>query len=92
MKEVRQSLADCMFCLACQTPLSKEDVLQLIGHLRNDRALTAAGTLDDVTIALLLAVLYCIDAQALGEEDSEGEGREEGRCISYGMRQLCYKH
>ncbi|KAK2179080.1 hypothetical protein NP493_515g00009 [Ridgeia piscesae] len=71
VREVKQSLADCLFCLACQSPLAKVDILRLIGHLRGDSSVTAAGTMEDVSIALLMAALYCIDSQSLEEEDSE---------------------
>ena len=81
VREVKQSLADCLFCLACQSPLAKVDILRLIGHLRGDTSVTAAGTMEDVSIALLMAALYCLDSQALEEDDSQGEGHSMCTCI-----------
>ena len=48
LKEVRQSLADCLFCWACQTPLSREDTLHLLNHLKKEEGVLADGTLDQV--------------------------------------------
>ncbi|XP_007909424.1 nuclear pore complex protein Nup205 [Callorhinchus milii] len=72
IKECRQSLAECLFAWTCQSPLGKDDTLFLIGHLENVTA-EADGSLDDVNLALLMALLYCFDVSFLehGTEDRE---------------------
>ena len=50
LKEVRQSLADCLFCWACQTPLSREDTLHLLNHLKKEDGVLADGTMDQVSM------------------------------------------
>ncbi|CAH1799487.1 unnamed protein product [Owenia fusiformis] len=69
--ESRLSLAECIFCWAAQTPLDKNNTLQLIAYLRNDDTTNPDGTLDSVTIALMMALLFCLDAQIVDQEDTE---------------------
>ncbi|BFZ24882.1 hypothetical protein BsWGS_27921 [Bradybaena similaris] len=69
--EIRQTLGDIVFCLACQRPLSKEDTLRLMAHLRQDNSMNADQTLDSVTLSLLVALWYCFDVSLLHREDSE---------------------
>uniref|UniRef100_A0A9J7WYH7 Nucleoporin 205 n=1 Tax=Cyprinus carpio carpio TaxID=630221 RepID=A0A9J7WYH7_CYPCA len=72
IKECRQSLAECLFAWTCQSPLSKEDTLTLIGHLEMVTA-EADGSLDSVNLALVMSLLYCLDVSFLeqGTEDRE---------------------
>ncbi len=70
--ETRQALADCLFCWACQSPLSREDTLHLINHLKQENGVTASGTLNHITMTLLMSLLYCLDVRILDQEDSEG--------------------
>uniref|UniRef100_A0A8C5QUY0 Nucleoporin 205 n=1 Tax=Leptobrachium leishanense TaxID=445787 RepID=A0A8C5QUY0_9ANUR len=60
IKECRQSLADSLFAWCCQSPLSKDDTLLLIMHLEKV-TVEADGTLDNVNLSLLMALLYCLD-------------------------------
>ncbi|XP_059166343.1 nuclear pore complex protein Nup205-like isoform X2 [Physella acuta] len=69
--EIRQTLADILFCLACQCPLNKKDTLRLLAHLRQDGALNADETLDSVTLTLLVTLWYCFDVSVLHREESE---------------------
>lgn len=73
IKECRQSLAECLFAWTCQSPLSKDDTLALIGHLETVTA-EADGSLDSVNLALVMALLYCFDVSFLeqGTEDRDG--------------------
>ncbi|XP_048463946.1 nuclear pore complex protein Nup205 [Rhincodon typus] len=73
IKECRQSLADCLFAWACQTPLNKDDTLFLISHMECV-TLEADGTLENVNLALLMALLYCFDISFL---EHVTEDREE---------------
>ena len=60
---VQQGLADCVFALAAQSGLRKIDTIKLMDHLshvRIDQG-NADGSLDAVTMSLLLALLYALD-------------------------------
>ncbi|KAK5928390.1 hypothetical protein CgunFtcFv8_013457 [Champsocephalus gunnari] len=72
IKESRQALADSLFSWTCQSPLSKDDTLALIGHLETVSA-QADGSLDSVNLALVMALLYCLDVSFVeqGTEDRE---------------------
>ncbi len=72
IKEVKQSIAECLFCWACQNPLSKTDTMQLLHHLQQNADTTADGKLDTVTLALVMALLYSLDVRILDQEDMEG--------------------
>ncbi|XP_013127962.1 nuclear pore complex protein Nup205 isoform X1 [Oreochromis niloticus] len=72
IKECRQALADSLFSWTCQSPLSKDDTLALIGHLETVTA-QADGSLDSVSLALVMALLYCLDVSFIeqGTEDRD---------------------
>ncbi|XP_028813350.1 nuclear pore complex protein Nup205-like [Denticeps clupeoides] len=72
IRECRQSLADCLFAWTCQSPLSKDDTLALIGHLEGVTA-ESDGALDSVNLTLLMALLYCLDMSFVeqGTEDRD---------------------
>ncbi|XP_065139571.1 nuclear pore complex protein Nup205 [Paramisgurnus dabryanus] len=72
VKDCRQSLADSLFAWTCQSPLTKDDTLTLIGHLETV-TIEADGSLDSVNLALVMALLYCLDVSFLeqGMEDRE---------------------
>ncbi|RVE72288.1 hypothetical protein OJAV_G00060240 [Oryzias javanicus] len=72
IQECRQALADSLFAWTCQSPLTKDDTLALIGHLETVTA-QADGSLDSVNLALVMALLYCLDVSFIeqGTEDRE---------------------
>uniref|UniRef100_A0A8C7N1M2 Nucleoporin 205 n=1 Tax=Oncorhynchus kisutch TaxID=8019 RepID=A0A8C7N1M2_ONCKI len=72
IKECRQALADCLFAWTCQSPLGKDDTLALVAHLETV-TVEADGSLDSVNLALVMALLYCLDVSFLeqGTEDRE---------------------
>uniref|UniRef100_A0A672HKJ5 Nucleoporin 205 n=1 Tax=Salarias fasciatus TaxID=181472 RepID=A0A672HKJ5_SALFA len=72
IKECRQALADSLFSWTCQSPLTKDDTLALIGHLETVTA-QADGSLDSVNLALVMSLLYCLDVSFIeqGTEDRE---------------------
>ena len=74
IKESRQALADSLFSWTCQSPLTKDDTLALIGHLETV-TVEADGSLDSVNLSLVMALLYCLDVSFLeqGTEDREGK-------------------
>ncbi|KAL5010671.1 hypothetical protein ScPMuIL_012976 [Solemya velum] len=69
--EIKLSLAECTYCLACQQPLNKTDTLRLIQHLKGDNSLEADGTLQPVSLCLLMTLLYSFDLSVLEREDAE---------------------
>ncbi|KAL4232887.1 hypothetical protein ACF0H5_007574 [Mactra antiquata] len=70
-EEIQITCAECLYSLACQRPLSKEDTLQLINYLKTDNTLQADGSIHPVTQWLLMALLYCFDVSVLEREDAE---------------------
>ncbi|XP_069084056.1 nuclear pore complex protein Nup205 [Pleurodeles waltl] len=72
VKECRQTLAESLFAWTCQSPLSKDDTLLLIGYLEKVNV-EADGSLDAVNLSLLMALLYCFDVSFLEQctEDRE---------------------
>ena len=74
MNEIKQTLAECVFAWSCQRPLDRPNTLRLLQHLKAlDGGVNADGSLDDVTLALLMALLYAVDVRILEQEDSEGK-------------------
>ena len=71
---IQRSLAECIFALAAQSGLGRVDIGKLFDYLariRLDQS-NADGSLDDVTMSLVMAMLYALDiARALkGNVDS----------------------
>lgn len=91
IKESRQALADSLFSWTCQSPLTKDDTLALIGHLETVTA-QADGSLDSVNLALFMALLYCLDVSFIeqGTEDREG-GEKKIHLICLNTLLLCEK-
>ncbi|XP_064627986.1 nuclear pore complex protein Nup205-like [Lineus longissimus] len=71
IKEIRLSLVESLFNWSCQTGLSRADTIAVIRHLKNNCGLNADGTLDSVTLCLLMAALYCFDVSILDQEEGE---------------------
>ncbi|XP_074656294.1 nuclear pore complex protein Nup205-like [Tubulanus polymorphus] len=68
IEEIRVSLAECLFNWSCQTGMEKTDVVSIIKHLRTNTEINSDGTLNSVTICLLMAVLYSFDVSMLDDE------------------------
>ena len=75
MNEIKQTLGECVFAWSCQRPLDRPNTLRLLQHLKalDGGGVNADGSLDDVTLALLMALLYAVDVRILEQEDSEGK-------------------
>ncbi|XP_064463706.1 nuclear pore complex protein Nup205-like [Ornithodoros turicata] len=74
IQETHQSLAEIIFCWACQRPLSKEEALRIFKHLASSGNTEGSGTLDSVTLTLLMASLYVMDVSILQScEDTSPE-------------------
>jgi nuclear pore complex protein Nup205 len=64
--EIRQSLADIVFCLAAQNGLCRDDILLLVNYL------SSVEQVDNVNVTLFMALLYAIDISAIVRtEESE---------------------
>lgn len=60
---VRSLLADTLFCWAAQTPLKKDECRRLIAYMSKVKLTeTGDGSLDPVNLALLMALLYSLEA------------------------------
>ena len=69
---IQQGLADCLFALAAQSGLRKSDTIKLIEQLsrvRLDQG-NADGSLDEVTMSLLHALLYALDISRTSKDSS----------------------
>ncbi|XP_033629784.1 nuclear pore complex protein Nup205-like [Asterias rubens] len=74
LKEIRSCLSECLFAWACQSVPTRQDTTLLITHLRKHSTLETDGTMSNVTLALLMACLYCLD---VGTLDSCPEDQDE---------------
>lgn len=71
-EEIRLQLATTMFCWSAQCGLPKDVTVRLIGYLAKYKPSDARGGIDDVTLALLMALLYALDLSVFQKhEDSE---------------------
>lgn len=65
IQETQQSLAEVVFCWACQTPLSKSDASAVVRFLAQRARTAGDGALDSVSLILLMALLYALDPAPL---------------------------
>lgn len=71
-EEIRLQLAMTLFCHAAQNGLPRDTTLKLIQYLSKYKPDDSRGGIDDVTLALLMALLYAVDLSALQRrEDGE---------------------
>lgn len=71
-EEVRLQLATTLFCWSAQCGLPKETTSRLINYLSKYKPSDARGGIDDVTLAMLMALLYALDLSVFQKhEDSE---------------------
>ena len=62
-KSVRSLFADIIFCWSAQTPLNKDECRRLIGYLSRVKiSETGDGSIDSVTLTILMALLYSIES------------------------------
>lgn len=71
--EQRLLLAESLFCLACQTPLSKMETLKLLSHLKKCMPNEDTGEIDQVDMFVFFALLYCLNASSLEKQLRTGE-------------------
>nr|XP_054774519.1 nuclear pore complex protein Nup205-like [Lytechinus pictus] len=77
IRGVRSSLADCLYCFACQTPFGRKDTILLAKHLMNEIELNASGSIDECSIALLMAFMYSIDTGVIEQRPEDREELEQ---------------
>eukprot|EP00057_Strongylocentrotus_purpuratus_P025366 XP_011679840.1 PREDICTED: nuclear pore complex protein Nup205 [Strongylocentrotus purpuratus] len=77
MRGVRISLADCLYCFACQTPFGRKDTILLAKHLMSGIELNADGTFDESSVALLMAFLYSIDTGVVEQRPEDRDENEQ---------------
>ena len=67
--DIRQGLADCIFCYAAQSGLRKDDTLRLLDYLCKIKPGDANpnAALDNISLTLTLAFLYALDISALNK-------------------------
>ena len=69
--DIKQNLADIIYCYSAQSGLSTPAVTSLIDHLARTSPSTANGSLDSVNLALLMACLASFDVSRATSEDGE---------------------
>ena len=63
--EQRLLLADSLFCISCQTPLSKAETLKIFGYLRNVSPNPDTGEMDQADLFVFFALLYSLNVSSL---------------------------
>jgi len=83
MEETELALAETLFYLACQKPLSRQDTEQLVSWLKDVEKLTPTS------LAVLMSFLYSIDVSALEAcEDLDGKQGEEYQRVRIILRDM----
>lgn len=70
--EIRLQLATTLYCCSAQSGLRRDTTLKLIEYLSKYTTDDSRGGIDDVTLALLMALLYAFDLSVLRKRD-DGE-------------------
>ena len=63
--EQRLLLAESLFCIACQTPLSKTETLKVFGYLKNVSPDEETGEIDQVDLFVFFTLLYSLNVSSL---------------------------
>lgn len=63
--EQRLLLAESLFCIACQTPLSKAETLKLFAYLRKVRPSAEGDAIDQADLFVFFALLYSLNVSSL---------------------------
>ena len=69
-------LADCLFALASQYPFSKEGCKKLMSYLKLVAPNTSDGTLDAVTIRVLLSLLVSFNCDVVDGAINDNDGEQ----------------
>ena len=68
--EQRLLLAESLFCIACQTPLSKAETLKVFSYLKNVSPNEETGEIDQADLFVFFTLLYSLNVSSL-ETQSE---------------------
>lgn len=71
-EEIRVQLATILYCWSAQSGLSRSTTLKLIQYLSKYSSEDPRGGIDDVTLALVMALVYAFDLSVLKKHD-DGE-------------------
>ncbi|CRK98110.1 CLUMA_CG011478, isoform A [Clunio marinus] len=72
-EEIRQNLAIALFNYSAQSGLPKDITIDLIHYLKKSKVNGARGEIDDVTVTLMMALLYAIDISAIHRREDGDE-------------------
>ena len=78
MTEQRQLLSECLFSWASQTPLAKKDCVDVMDFLKLSVPETSDGTLDHVTLRVLMSFVVSMDTAVL-DMIAEGQDSIKGK-------------
>ena len=67
--DIKQNLADIIYCYSAQNGLNTPSVVSLIDHLAKTSPTTATGSLDNVNLALLMSCLASFDVSGAASEN-----------------------
>ncbi|XP_068141155.1 nuclear pore complex protein Nup205 [Drosophila tropicalis] len=71
-KSIRKSLAMALFNWSAQRGLPKLIAIRLLQYLANSKAVDTSGCVDDITLTMLMALLYSYDTSVLLFNESQG--------------------
>lgn len=77
VQEQQLLLADCLFALSSQYPLQQDECIKLLDYLKLVAPATADGSLDVVTIRVLLALLASFNCIVI---DAALENTDDEQC------------
>lgn len=63
--EQRLLIAESLFCIACQTPLSKAETLKVFGYLKNVVPNEETGEIEQADLFVFFALLFSLNASSL---------------------------
>ena len=79
IEEQQLLLADCLFIVAKQNPLPNDDIVNLLNFLKMAKPNTPDGSLDFVTVRVLLALLSSFNCDVM-DAAVENIGNEQCKC------------
>lgn len=69
--DIKQNLADILYCYSSQSGLSSKTACKLLDHLSKVTPNTASGALDDINLALMMAALASFDVSGADSENED---------------------
>lgn len=81
-QDIRLQLAQTVFCWSAQCGLPRDTTIKLIGYLAKYKPNDSRGGIDDVTLTLLMALLYAFDLSVLHRRDDGEEAVKDLPIVS----------